>query len=246
MKLDLKAPHTVYRDSSGKRLTGVTTILSVLSKPQLFKWYADEERRGIMSLISANAMTSPQVPIVLPDKPFAEIKRDSAADLGTVAHARIESWLTCDRLEKDGIPDDVWDATEHSLSRFVDFWVGEGMCVVETEKVMVYESAAYSFGGTADVIALDRNGRVTLMDIKTTRSSPSWPYPETYAQVAAYAETYTRLEDRPIDRIVVVRVGKDRKDEIQTVEVDAEERELGWNLFTAAYTAYECKKLLAR
>ncbi len=100
MKIDLAGEHTVYRAKDGERLPGVTTVLGVLAKPPLLKWYADQEREGIFSLMGdGNGWSAHLLRAKLPlykngkPKPFAEVKRDAAADTGTVTHARIEAWL---------------------------------------------------------------------------------------------------------------------------------------------------------
>lgn len=238
MKLNLKAEHTIYRASDGRRLTGVTTYLGVLAKPHLLKWYANEERKGVQTAMKGNG--------ILPLGPYAEIKRDMAADVGTVTHARVEAFLKNDPLDRDGIPDDVYEASEHGYLRFINWWQNERFSIVESEKVMVLEDVGMNYGGTADIIARDSQDRLTLIDLKTSKSSRYWPYSETYAQVAAYAVAYERYEVTNIDRIVVARIGKEEDDELQVVEVSKHKRELGWQLFRGAYYAYEAKKALEK
>lgn len=238
MKLDLKSEHTIYRHSSGARLTGVTTYLGVLAKPSLMNWYASEERKGVLAAMESGKP--------LPKGPFAERKRDKAADLGTITHARVEAFLKNDKLDRDGIPDDLYEKSEHGYSRFINWWISEGMTIEESEKVMVMEDIWMAYGGTADIIARDRRGRLTLVDLKTSKKSRSWPYPEIYAQVAAYAVAYETMEGPKIERIVVVRIGKDEHDELQVAEVTKEQRSVGWVLFRNAYGAYEAKKELER
>ena len=238
MKLDLKAEHTIYRHSSGARLTGVTTYLGVLAKPSLMNWYASEERKGVLAAMESGKP--------LPKGPFAERKRDKAADLGTITHARVEGFLKSDPLDPEGIPDDLYAASEHGYLRFLNWWSSEGMSVVESEKVMCFEDIGMAYGGTADIIAQDRTGRLTLVDLKTSKKSRYWPYAEIYAQVAAYAVAYENIEGTPIDRICIVRIGKEVDDDLQVVEVDPEQKRAGWGLFRAAYHAYEHKKELER
>mgnify|MGYP006268737551 CR=1 FL=1 len=236
MKLDLKAPHTVYKGADGRRLVGVTTYLSMIAKPQLFKWYADEERKGVLASIEDGTP--------LPDRPFAEVKRDKAADLGTVTHARIEAWLTGEELDPEGIPPEVYEQSRFGFDRFLSWWKSEGLTLLHSELVMVSDDPAYlSFGGTADIVATDKDGLFVLIDIKTTKKSRYWPYPETYAQVAAYASLYDWNHER-VDRVVIVRIGKDAGDELEVVEVPYEKRIAGWKLFMAAYEAYGAKREL--
>jgi hypothetical protein len=249
MKLDLSAPHTKYLSSDGKELTGVTTYLSVIAKPQLLKWYATEERKGVLEAVEKHFKTAGPSTLVLPKGPFAEAKRDKAADLGTVTHALIEAWLKSDPLERDGIPDEVYDAAHHGLNRFLNFWLSGRYSIIESERVMVYESVNMAFGGTVDIIASKPTAdgdKVVLIDIKTTKPSRYWPYPETFAQVAAYSHAYSKITGTPVDSAVLVRVGKEPGDELETVVVTPEQLMQGWCLFYAAYRMYESKKKLER
>ena len=240
MKLDLKAEHTVYKDSEGKRLTGVTTYLGVLAKPQLMGWYASTERAGVLAAIKAGTP--------LPEKCFAEAKRDRAADLGTVTHARCEAWLLRDELERDGIPADLYEKSQHGLDRFVAWWTEAGFTLLHSERVLVYDDGRMAYGGTADILARDKAGRTVLIDLKTSKASPWWPYDEVYGQVAAYAEACANDPNTALDveRIVVARIGKEPGDELQAVELKATQRAAGWRLFCAAYAAHEAKKELGR
>ncbi len=256
MKISLTAPHTVYKDSAGKRLAGVTTILGVLDKPALRGWYAGQERQGILDTLKlfdfAKGIRGEQAAVVLgsdlPAKWFAEAKRDKAADLGTVTHAHCEAWLLGDRLEANGIPDDMYLQSQHGLERFKEWWSGEGFTLMHSERVLVYDDGKMAFGGTADILAKDSKGRVVLVDLKTSKASPHWPYDEVFGQVAAYGEAAANDPKTGLDveRIVVARIGKEPGDEIQTYELSAGQRAAGWRLFRAAYDAYEAKRELSR
>lgn len=237
MKLDLAADHTIYRSSEGKRLPSVTTCLKVLAKHSLLKWYAAEERKGVLACLKEG--------FPLPEGPFAERKRDHAANLGTIVHARIEGFLKADPLDLDGLDPEMHAQSEAGYMRFVDWWISNGFSILESEKVMVHEDFPHmAFGGTADIIALDRDKRFTLIDIKTSNKSRYWPYPEVYAQVSAYAMMYEFETNAHIDRIVVVRVGKDENDDLQVVEVDAHKRDWGYRLFRSAYYCHMALKEL--
>ena len=244
MKLDLAAEHTVYKGKAGNRLTGVTTYLGVYAKPQLLGWYASMERDGVAKALKDGR----PLPLKKDGKPlwFAEAKRDKAADLGTVVHFRAECWLKDETAEGEGIPPDLWSESQHGLDRFISWWEGEGLELVASERILIYEDGVMSFGGTADIVARDRQGRRVLVDLKTSKASPWWPYDEVYGQVAAYAEALHLLDDERVDRILVARIGKEPKDELQVVELTEEQRKAGWRLFQAAYDGYEAKKALER
>jgi hypothetical protein len=235
VKLDLRAPHQKYFQHNGRELTGVTTYLGVISKPHLTKWYANEERKGVLAAVACGQ--------ALPEAPFAEASRDDAADLGTIVHARIEAWLTGDELEPDGLPEELYAESVHGFERFREWWTTHGFSLVHSEYQLVYESetSSMAYGGTIDIVAVDPEGRVTIVDIKTTKKSYYWPYAETIAQVAAYETAYSRLGNR-VDRCIALRVGKDRTDTVEAVELTDEHRKSGWDMFCDAFNLYESKR----
>jgi len=260
VKLDLKAPHTVYKDAEGRRLTGVTTYLGALAKPQLLGWYASMERRGVLDTIKAlestgadGCWTCPSPPSfvverALPDKWFAEAKRDKAADLGTVTHALCRAWLVEDTLERTGIPAELYDQGQHGLERFVEEWKRRELRLVRSEQVVIYDDGRMAYGGTADIIAEAPGLGLGVIDLKTTKASPYWPYDEVFGQTEAYArgaENDPRLALN-IEWTAAWRIGKEVGDEIHVHPMTTDERIAGWDLFCGAYRAFEAKKALAR
>lgn len=237
MKLDLSAPHQVYRAANGDRLPGVTTICGVIAKPHLLGWYANMERQGVVAALKAGE------PLPVRDSgkilPFAEIKRDRAADLGTITHARCHAHDIGEELDPEGLPADLYEQSQHGLDRWVE-WVGDqGFTLVACEKQVVCEDFGMRYGGTIDRLFTDRDGRKVLVDLKTSKRSQWWPYDETFAQVCGYA-----LAEGDVGRIIVVRVGKEPGDWIQVYGLTEDERMAGRSLFEAAYEAYCAKRAL--
>lgn len=228
VKLDLRAPHQKYIGESGREYMGVTTYLSVIAKPPLIDWAAKLEREKVLEYLEAG--------LPLPEARFHSIKRDRAADLGTITHARIEAWLQGNEVDPDGIDPDLYAKSENGLGRFRDWWDATGMTLLHSELQMV--SDWLEFGGTADVLACDRDGRLCLVDIKTSKASRYWPYDETLAQVAAYAELYIELYASKVDRIMVWRVGTEPDDPGQVYELTADERGYGWQVFGDAKSLF--------
>jgi hypothetical protein len=248
MRLDLKAEHTVYRAADGEKLPGVTTVLGVLAKPSLYKWYADMERDGIFGLMGDGNgwsvhMLRAKMPLYKNGKPqpFAEVKRDKAADVGTVTHARIEAWLKGTTLDPEGIPPEVYAQSVYGLDRFMEFWDHEKLSCIESERVMVSE--VLRVGGTADVLAEVPVGRV-LVDIKTTAPNQSWPYAEHMSQAATYAMMAEELDSVPVVQVWLVRVGKDPQDRTQVVKLTENQRAAGLELFKGALACYKARKAL--
>jgi len=222
----------------------VTTILGGLAKPALLGWYASTERENVVQYLRSGR----PLPTRKDGKPlpFAEMKRDKAADLGTITHFRCEAWLKGEVAEGVGIPPDLWTASTHGLDRFVAWWKESGFALLESEKQVVCDRPGLRYGGTIDILAHDRAMRKVLVDLKTSKASPGWPYDEVFGQTAGYEKAEEHVTDVPVDRVVVVRIGKTPGDEIQPFEQTFGQRAAGWKLFLGAYDAYEAKRELDR
>lgn len=272
MKLDLKAPHQKYFAKDGKQVCGVTTYLGVLGKDALMPWAAKMEREGIRASVLADVKRLQLVDCcecrwkgagngadvvrvsevewsfdTLPKPYFYAGHTSKAADLGTIAHARIEAWLHGTTLDPSGLDEALYAASLAPLERFQEWWDGEGLTLVASEEQLVHPELRY--GGTIDFVARDRDGKLVLGDIKTTKANRDWPYPTVIAQVAAYKalrEAYYAAvgPDAIIERVVVVRVGKTPEDLGQQVWLSAKKLAAGMRLFLAAKDAYEAQREL--
>jgi len=237
MKLDLKAPHQKYFHKDGKQVVGVTTYLGVLGKDALMPWAAKMEREGVIEWFKAGKQWWD-----LPKPYFYAGHTSKAADLGTIAHARIEAWLHGTTLDPSGLDEALYAASEAPLKRFQEWWDGEGLTLVASEEQLVHPALRY--GGTIDFVARDRGGKLVLGDIKTTKANASWPYPTVIAQVAAYRSLWDYQGVPHIERCVVVRVGKTEDDLGQQVWLSPAKLDAGMRLFLAAEDAYEAQREL--
>ena len=263
MKLDLKAPHQKYFATDGKQVCGVTTYLGVLGKDALMPWAAKMEREGVRDHLLSSLQVRTKVegtllePFVymseveeffstLPKPYFYAGHTSKAADLGTIAHARIEAWLHGTTLDPSGLDEALYAAAAAPLERFQEWWDGEGLELVASEEQLVHPELRY--GGTIDFVARDRDGKLVLGDIKTTKANRDWPYPTVIAQVAAYRSLWDRnvtiVETDLVQRCVVVRVGKTPEDLGQQVWLSAKKLDAGMRLFLAAKDAYEAQREL--
>ena len=263
MKLDLKAPHQKYFAKDGKQVCGVTTYLGVLGKDALMPWAAKMEREGVrehvMRWVVAEAEEKDGLAWVcvesvdealfsLPKPYFYAGATSKAADLGTIAHARIEAWLHGTTLDPSGLDEGLYAASLAPLERFQEWWDGEGLTLVASEEQLVHPELGY--GGTIDFVARDRTGKLVLGDIKTTKANRDWPYPTVIAQVAAYKELWELVKcgppwpRDPVARVVVVRVGKTPEDLGQQVWLTPKKLDAGMRLFLAAKDAYEAQREL--
>lgn len=253
LRLDLEAEHTVYRNSAGKRLPGVTTILANLDKPALRGWYADVERQHVLAAVDSLLREYDGQPMDgfardlrarLGAKWAADVKKDRAADIGSTVHAKCEAFLLGVELDEEGLSAELLAKSAPGFNRFVDLWAREGLVLVHSEFQMVSE--AMQVGGTADIIARRPDGALVLKDLKTSKASKWWPYDGVIAQVAAYAEVYEELTGRHIDVIEVERIGKEENDAGQSYRLSDTERAGGLKLFRAALDVHNAKKEIGR
>jgi hypothetical protein len=172
MMLMKNASRREYRLKDGTMVPGVTTVLGVLDKPALAKWRAEYgwqcHKDG------------------LPSMPWP-IPTDGTAGVGTIAHYKINCWLTGSQPEYDP----KWLA-EHikmadvPVKRFWQYYnqrcggdPGLSAPPIFTEYSMVHENLRY--GGTPDLL-LETDEGVELWDIKTSKAI----YEEYYLQLAGY------------------------------------------------------------
>lgn len=262
-KIDLNEPHQKYRLRSGEQVPGVTTVNGVFDKFALRPWYADMERAGVLAVVQQAfldgiewdaehevekflAEITSRLPRTKDGKPawFADIKKDKAADLGTVTHARCEAFVKGPHeLDEDGLSPELLRGSMPGFLRFQSLWAREGLTLLHSELQMVSEK--WRVGGTADIIARQPDGRLRLLDIKTSKASKFWPYKDVFSQVAAYAEMYEEFSGNRIEVISVERIGKEENDPGQSYTFTEAQRAAGVRRFLAAREAYEADKELA-
>lgn len=195
LTLDFTAQHTVYKNAAGKRVPGVTTVLGILNKPALLKWAWECGRAGLE----------------------LERTRQVAADVGTVAHALCEAHLRGMDLDRSNIAPVVLGKAETSFLRFLDWWDREQLTVLHSELQMVSET--WQCGGTLDVLAERKDGRVVLVDLKTSKGI----YDEMLIQASAYAAMYEEVHGRAVDECHIVRIGKEDSDDLEMRTVNKRE-----------------------
>lgn len=247
MVLDLRAPHQKYYTKDGEQVSGVTTVLGELAKPALLNWTGCEERAGILSFMGNASWNAANLSAALPKtskgtpKLFADMKRDKAADLGTIAHAHIEAWHQGRALSPEGLDPVLYEKAKAPFERFKSWWNDAGLTLVHAELQMVSEK--WRVGGTADQIARRPDGKLELWDTKTGKP---WyngrPYPDQIAQAVAYAEMYEELTGEHIDFLRSARVGKTEGDEGDLYLLNDREREAGLERWLAALGAHRSTK----
>ena len=235
MRLDLKAPHQVYKDAKGKRLSGVTTITGTLPK-DLQPYAARMEREGILAWFKAGKQMWD-----LPEAWFYKANTQKQADFGTVAHAHIEAFNKGTTLSREGLDEQVWEAAKAPLERWKAWLLEEGFEVVESECQLVHPTLNY--GGTIDTVLRNKARGLVLADVKTSKANRYWPYESVKAQVCGgYAPMYEAVRGVKLDACMAYRVGKEADDPGQKAWFSEAERRASVRLFLAAREVYEALK----
>ena len=151
--------HTVYKNSKGEKVPGVTTIIGLLDKSgPLMHWAWKLGCEG---------------------KDYKKA-RDKAADSGTLCHYLIE----CDSLEIQLDKEYLKEFTQTDIEKAETGY----LAYLEWKKTNIdkilhaeYQGACDKYGGTIDCIARLKNGKTALIDYKT-----GGVYDSAYYQVAAY------------------------------------------------------------
>jgi hypothetical protein len=139
--------------------------------------------------------------------------RDKAADIGTVAHFLIECFLHGHEADLSEYSAADIERAWVSFGNFKNWWDSEGFTIIEPEVQLVSEE--YLFGGTIDAPSRDRDGKVVLLDWKTSKAINN----AHRVQLAGYEQLWNENRpDMPIERRAIVRIGKESPDDFEVSE----------------------------
>lgn len=163
-----------YRFAGEEELyPSVTTALQVLNKPAIGPWLmklAAESARAFLLEHAGEEVTGELAEAVA--QAARSARSDTAADHGAAVHEAIHCSL-------QGLPYDV--QYEPEVTAYRRWLEAEDLSPVATELPLL--SRQLEAGGTIDVVAVDRGGRIVLVDWKTSAAV----YPEYHYQLGAYA-----------------------------------------------------------
>lgn len=214
-----------------KKLTGVTSIIGVLAKPQLIGWAA----KMAVEHIRTNAIWLPDLlktippfkttTIEAPDeikegwvinnalleeaKSAHQKKKEAAGEHGTDTHALVEQYITFLLEHNSGSPD-------MSMGLPVDIekfwkWAKENVDYFLFSERKMFDKELF-IAGTADFAYVGKDGKRYMADFKTSSGIYGIDY---WLQVAAYRMLAEKSGDVPYDGATVVRLGKDGSFEVQ-------------------------------
>lgn len=174
-------PRKGYRLESGKRVPSVTTITGRFKDSGgLIHWAWKQGADGI---------------------PLDEA-RNKAADIGSCVHDAVEAFL------HDGppaphlgrAPDPV--KAHAAFDAFREWWGDAQLQILATEVPLVSEE--HGFGGTLDAMAVDRKGRLVVLDWKTSNAV----YIDMIVQLAAYARLWRECRGGDVNAAHLCRFSK--------------------------------------
>lgn len=175
-----KSTKNRYFDSQGKSLPGATTVLQVLSKPQLIEWSYQCGLKGI---------------------DYKTI-RDSSAARGTVIHDCIEACLLSTEFpDMSKFSSGDCGIILKAVQEF-KMWLDKqkGFKVIDVELVMSSDKLGY--GGTLDLYCI-HNGKKSIIDFKTSKAV----YLEHYLQQASYKLLKEEQGDE-VEKIKLLKVNE--------------------------------------
>lgn len=214
-------PKEGYRTKDGARVPGTTTIIGRFKESgALLKWAWQQGRDG---------------------KDLYET-RDTAANIGTAAHAMVEARIRGLDPEKaltdSGLANEHKERARGAFSAYETWASMSRLEVVEQEMTLVSEK--YRFGGTPDAIGLV-NGKLCLVDWKTSNHV----YADYLLQLAAYRQLWEENHpDRPLDGgFHLCRFAKEYGDFSHHYFPELAD---AWEMFKHLRSAYEFDKVLKK
>ncbi|MCK9369909.1 hypothetical protein M0R04_08395 [Candidatus Dojkabacteria bacterium] len=170
--------HTRYYLKDGELAVGVTTALSILSKPALITW---ANRQGLQGIDTTKV-------------------KDQAANRGIILHLMICTELKSEVPDLSEYSQSDIDVASLCLDSWHEWRKVHSLDTIYVEKPLISE--VYRYGGTPDWYGL-LDGLPTILDFKT--SNAIWD--EYFYQLAAYRQLILE-NDNPIDKAHILRFSK--------------------------------------
>jgi len=227
--------HIRYKNSMGKRLPGVTTVIGILNKPLLVPW---ANRIGLQGI---------NVQDYVSDK----------ADIGTLVHEMMEvdlknlkaklypdQGIEFNEVDENHVPLKIkgyftglqLEIAKNSFKKYLEWKKQHTIVPIILEEGMVSEK--YQYGGTIDNYSLI-DGVLTLLDYKTCKGL----YSEHFIQVSAYRQPL-REHGHKVKQCAILRVGRDEMEGFEYVPISTKKLALCWKVFKHCLAIYQLKKQL--
>lgn len=211
----------------GKPLTGVTTILGVITKPSLIQWAADETAKHL-GWVNPKYETPDVEKLVLPTDKQAYFdllcearvqhckRKEKAGDIGTEAHKHIEN-IVIEAIKSDGYVNELLvfktdnKQIEVMVNHFIKWAIDNKVKFIESEKRLY--SVKHWYAGTCDLV-FEMDGKRYIGDIKTSSAI----YNEHFFQMAGYEIALEEMGYEKVDGYLVINLKKDGKFDLKVAE----------------------------
>lgn len=206
------AGHTIYRDSEGTRVPGVTTVIDVLSKPQLITW---ANRMGLDGIDTTKYV-------------------DNLAEIGTLVHHLILCKFNDVTPDLSDFSDNQIELATGSVSSFYNWETVHSIEPILVETPLVSEEL--KVGGTPDLLCM-LDDVPTLVDFKTGKGL----YVEVVLQLAGYC-IILQENGWYVEQARALRIGREATEGFEECIVTPEDLEAGAEGFMACLSLYNAMK----
>lgn len=219
----------------GKPLHGVTTVLSIVAKPALIQWSANEAVTYIKNSLDEEGVFLPDVDwktVLKEAKTAHRRKKEDAGQKGTNVHAEIEQYIKLMIADQGGVAHKMNEEKSEQVQKFIDWAVDKKVKFLSSEQQMF--SATHWLAGTADFTCI-LDGKKYIGDLKTS----SGIYYEYWMQTAAYRMMLEEMGEKDYHGSIIVRCGKDGSFEVK----EHFDFETDKDAFLGALTLFKAKQL---
>jgi hypothetical protein len=190
----------------GKIYPSVTTVCDVLRKPGLESWLGNTPK----------------------EQRKKQIERGKR--IGSAIHANFDAMFKGIGVDLETVVNEI----KPPLLAGIKFILEKRPKTIHSELVVVSEN--WGFGGTLDRVCKFPDGKVHIIDFKTTNRSKysgTGIYQENFMQAAAYRKAYEEMFKNETDGTMIVRLDKDNPDGEYEIGIDVN-TEASFKAFLAA------------
>jgi hypothetical protein len=225
--IDFDSEKHIFWDKNSKRITGVTSVTSVIdkSRPLIF-WAIGLMRDNLLQLKEKGLSISADQ--ILEASKLHQVRKEEAADIGTKIHDWVEQWI---KGKKPGAPEDP--QVMNGINAFLK-WVKETKIKLKCSETIVY-SKKHDFVGIMDAEG-EMDGADVIVDFKSSNAI----YPEMLLQLSGYWLAREEEVGKKYTKGYIARFGKDTGD-FDVIEILRKEHDKNIRAFLGAL---EIKKRL--
>ena len=182
-------------------VVGMSTILGKLASPMLENWKINNQVNAIKLEMEKQGIALDKIDsIIINARSNARKQNENILSIGSIVHKLVEKWLKGEKITK---PDNTIVA--NCFMKFQKFWKKHKLKLVESEKIL-YSERGYC--GTLDLIAIDPQGNLWLIDIKTSKGI----FINMVHQVHGYKLAYEEQTGKKVNKMYIVRLPKTDED----------------------------------